>query len=139
MRVGLLTKKIGMTRIFDETGTHQAVTVLECPESIVLNSNHNAKNRVKLASFDVKERLLNKPQIAEFKKLKSSAKKHIVEFQVNDATQYKVGNVITVEHFVEGQYIDARGRNIGKGIAGDRKSTLLNSSHSSVSRMPSSA
>ena len=121
MRVGLLAKKIGMTRIFDETGTHQAVTVVECPESVVMNAGHNAKNRVKLASFNIKEKSINKPQIAEFKKLKTHSKKHTIEFQVDDAADYKAGSVITVDHFVEGQYVDVRGRNIGKGFAGGMK------------------
>lgn len=121
MRVGLLAKKIGMTRIFDETGTHQPVTVLECPESIVLNTEHNVKNRVKLASFNIKEKSINKPQISEFKKLKSPCKKHIIEFEVGDSSKYKVGSIITVDHFLEGQYVDVRGRNIGKGFAGGMK------------------
>ena len=121
MRVGLLAKKIGMTRVFDETGTHIAVTVLECPESVVLNSGHNAENRVKLASFDVKDKAINKPQIGEFKKLKLGSKKHVIEFEVGDASQYEAGNVITIDHFIKGQFVDVRGRNIGKGFAGAMK------------------
>ena len=121
MRVGLLAKKIGMTRIFDETGTHQPVTVLECPESVVLSVAKNSKNMIKLASFNIKEKSVNKPQISEFKKLDVPCKKHVVEFKVDDTSEFKSGQTITIDHFVEGQLVDVRGKNIGKGFAGGMK------------------
>jgi large subunit ribosomal protein L3 len=121
MRVGLLAKKIGMTRIFDEFGDHHPVTILECPEAVILNSDHNAKNNVKLASFATKKKSINVPQIKEFDKLKTTYRKHVVEFKVDDVAEFKKGRVITIDHFVEGQFVDVRGKTIGKGFAGGMK------------------
>ncbi|MBT5827724.1 MAG: 50S ribosomal protein L3 [Alphaproteobacteria bacterium] len=121
MRVGLLAKKIGMSRIFDEYGDHYPVTVLECPEAVVLNAAHNAESNVKLASFESRKKSINLPQVKEFDKLKTAYRKHIAEFKVDDVSEFKSGRVITVDHFVEGQFVDARGKTIGKGFAGAMK------------------
>ena len=121
MRVGLLAKKIGMTRIFDEFGDNHPVTVLECPEAVILNSGHNAKSNVKIASFESRKKSINLPQIKEFDKLKTVYRKHVAEFKVDDISEFKKGRVITIDHFVEGQFVDVRGTTIGKGFAGAMK------------------
>lgn len=110
-----------MTRIFDDSGDHHPVTVLECPEAVIVKSAHNAKNNVQLASFEVSKKAINKPQIKEFEKLKTPYRRHTIEFTVEDTTEFKSGRAITVGHFVEGQSVDVRGRTIGKGFAGAMK------------------
>jgi len=121
MRVGLLAKKIGMTRLFDEFGDHHPVTVLECPEAVVVKAGHNAKKNVQLASFETSKKSINQPQIKEFDKLKTPYRRHSVEFTVADTAEFTKGRVISVGHFVEGQYVDVRGQTIGKGFAGGMK------------------
>ncbi len=121
MRVGLLAKKIGMTRAFDEFGNHHPLTVVECPEAVVTNVGQNTKNNVKLASFETKKKSLNKAQTALYEKLKTPYRKHSIEFTVEDASQFKAGQIVTLNHFVEGQLVDVRGRTSGKGFAGGMK------------------
>jgi large subunit ribosomal protein L3 len=121
MRVGLLTKKVGMTRIFNESGENFPVTILECPEAVVIDAAKNAPNNVRLGSFEVKESRVNKPQKSLFKNCKSTPKAKTYEFKVEDASQYKQGEVITVQHFVEGQYVDVQATSSGKGFAGAMK------------------
>ena len=121
MRVGILTKKIGMTRIFDENGVHHPVTILECPESVILSNKDNSGKTVRLASFDIREKLVNKAQLAEFKKVSSPAKRHIYEYKVADNKDYKAGDAITINNFIVGQHVDVRGKTIGKGFAGGMK------------------
>ncbi len=120
-RVGLLAKKISMTRIFDDFGDHHPVTVLECPEALVTGVAQNSKQNVQLASFEIKERSINKPQLAEYKKLKSATKKYRSEYSVDDTSAFEAGQIVTVEHFITGQLVDVRGRNSGKGFAGSMK------------------
>jgi large subunit ribosomal protein L3 len=121
MRVGILTKKIGMTRIFDDNGVHHPVTILECPESVILGDKDNSGKTVRLASFDVREKLVKKPQLAEFKKVSSSAKRYIYEYKVKDNKAYKPGDAVTINNFIVGQQVDVRGKTIGKGFAGAMK------------------
>ena len=121
MRVGMLAKKLGMTRVFDDNGVHYPVTVVECPEAVILNVNTNNKNKVKLASINIKDKSINKPQLDELKKSGSKAKKYIYEFKVSDNSDYKSGSIITVDNFIVGQYVDVRGRTVGKGFAGGMK------------------
>ena len=121
MRVGLLGKKIGMTRIFDKLGNHHPVTVVECPEAVVLSAGKNAPSNVSVASFDVKDKAIKKPQLGEFKKVSSSAKRYITEYKVSKIEEFKEGSIITVKNFVEGQFVDVRGRTVGKGFAGAMK------------------
>lgn len=110
-----------MTRYFDDFGGHHAVTVLECPEAVVTNVSHNAKNNVQVASFDTRAKLLNKAQRAQFDKIKSPYKKHVTEFCVSEIEKFQVGKVVTVNNFVAGQYIDVKGKTVGKGFAGVMK------------------
>ena len=110
-----------MTRIFDDNGVHHPVTILECPDSVILSSKDNSGKTVRLASFDVREKLVNKPQLSEFKKVSSTAKRYIYEYKVEDNSAYKAGDSVTINNFIVGQQVDVRGKTVGKGFAGAMK------------------
>ena len=117
----MLAKKLGMTRIFDNNGVHYPVTIVECPEATILKVSSDSKDKVKLASVDVKGKSINKPQLDELKKFSASAKKYMYECKVDDNSVYESGKIITVDNFIVGQYVDVRGKTVGKGFAGGMK------------------
>jgi large subunit ribosomal protein L3 len=121
MRIGLVAKKIGMTRIFDQSGDHHPVTIVKCPEALIVKSAHNSDNNVQIASFDTRKKSLNKAQIKEFEKLKSTYKAVRKEFKTDKIDEFKAGSVVNINHFSEGQFIDVQGKTIGKGFAGGMK------------------
>ena len=120
MRIGLVAKKIGMTRYFDEYGDHHPVTILKCPETIVTKLDVK-NNNVQIAAFDKSKKNINKPQAKEYEKLKSTYKSVRKEFKTDKISEFKIGSIITLNHFLEGQFVDVQGKTIGKGFAGGMK------------------
>ena len=124
MRTGLMAKKLGMTRVFDQDRKHNSVTVLEIPSAKVLklrkvkNDGYNAL----VIGFDkVKSTRLNKPEKNFFTKLKTEPVKKIKEFRVTEDNLVESGTEIDVSHFVVGQFVDVKSNSIGKGFAGGMK------------------
>jgi large subunit ribosomal protein L3 len=124
MRTALLAQKIGMSRIFFEDGTVAPVTLLKCPKSKVLDSfQKNGKKFLKIASFIDHKNVgkLKQPQLKNFANanIKHSAK--IYDSVVSEEGIIEKLSDITVNHFVEGQFVDVQGTSIGKGFAGGMK------------------
>ena len=122
MRVGLLTKKIGMSRFYDTSGLNHPVTILQvdnCQVVEVKTLKKNGYNSVRLSSGTAKKS--NKPLKGFLKKNKLSSFDKSKEFIVSDTEQYKVGNKVLVNNFVEGQFVDVSANSIGKGFAGGMK------------------
>ena len=122
MRVGLLTKKIGMSRFYDTSGLNHPVTILQvdnCQVVEVKTFEKNGYNSVRLSSGTAKKS--NKPLKGFLKKNKLSSFDKSKEFIVSDTEQYKVGNKVLVNNFVEGQFVDVSANSIGKGFAGGMK------------------
>ena len=124
MRTGLMAKKLGMTRVFDQNRKHNSVTVLEIPVAKVLklrkyeNDGYNAL----VVGFDkVKPNRLNKAQKNFFTKLNTEPVKKIKEFRVSQDSFVDSGTKIDVTHFVVGQFVDVKASSIGKGFAGGMK------------------
>ena len=117
---GLIGKKVGMTSIFSEDGKNVAVTVIEagpCVVTQVKTVEIDGYNAVQLSFDDKKEKSSNKPEIGHFKKSKSTPKRKIVEFRVEDIN-YQLGDVLTVETFQNQFWIDVVGNSKGKGFQG---------------------
>jgi large subunit ribosomal protein L3 len=124
MRTALLAQKLGMSRIFYEDGTVASVTLLKCPKSKVVDSfEKNGKSFLKIASFIDHKNVgkLKQPQLKNFAdaKIKKSAK--IYDSVVSEAGKINKNTDISVNHFVEGQFIDVQGTSVGKGFAGGMK------------------
>jgi len=124
MRTGIITKKIGMTRLYMADGTHVPVTVLSLKDcQVVANQtkDRNGYNSVTLGSEEAKLKNTNKAQREAYSKIKVTPKKKQKEFRVSESNMIAIGAEITANHFVVGQYVDATGITIGKGFAGAMK------------------
>lgn len=124
MRTGLIAKKLGMTRVFTESGDHLPVTVLQVEECQVTQKKTNDTDgytAVQLGMGKVKPSRVSKPLIGHFAKAKVEPKAYVAEFRVSDANLLEVGAEVKADHFQPGQFIDVAGITIGKGFAGAMK------------------
>src|SRR5690554_7648614 len=115
---GLIGKKIGMTSIFDENGKNIPCTVIEagpCVVTQVRTKEVDGYEALQLG-FDDKKKA-NKAETGHAKKAGTVANRQVVEFQDFEG-EYKLGDVITVEHFIEGEFVDVSGISKVKGFQG---------------------
>ena len=121
MKKGIIGKKIGMTQIFDEKGNVIPVTVIEATPNIVAQVKTvetDGYNSIQLGYGEVKDKHINKPEKGHFAKAGLTAKKHLREFRVEDAENYKVGDEVKADIFEAGEKIDVQGTTKGKGFQG---------------------
>jgi large subunit ribosomal protein L3 len=124
MSIGVLGKKVGMTQVFAPDGRAVPVTVVEagpCPVVAVRTPEKNSYSAVQLGFIDEKPNHANKPTKGYFNRQGVELKKVLREFRVDDASDYSVGQVLTVELFEGGEKVDVRGVSKGKGYAGGMK------------------
>ena len=117
---GLIGKKIGMTSIFDENGKNIPCTVIEagpCVVTQVRTKEADGYEALQLGFDDKNEKHSTKAAVGHFKKAGTVAKKKVVEFKYFEE-QYKLGTVLTVDLFEEGEYVDVQGVSKGKGFQG---------------------
>ena len=117
---GLIGKKIGMTSLFDDNGKNIPCTVLEagpCLVTQVRTVEVDGYNAVQLGFDDKAEKQLSKAAEGHFKKAKVTPKKKLVEFQ-NFEQELNLGDTVTVDHFLEGDFVDISGISKGKGFQG---------------------
>ena len=117
---GLIGKKIGMTSIYDENGKNIPCTVIEagpCIVTQVRTEEVDGYNAIQLGFDDATEKSATKAQTGHAKKAGTSVKRKVVEFKGFDE-EYKLGDAITVEHFIEGEFVDVSGTSKGKGFQG---------------------
>lgn len=115
---GLIGKKIGMTSIYDENGKNIPCTVIEagpCVVTQVRTKEVDGYEALQLGFDDKKT--ANKAAEGHAKKAGTVVKRKVVEFQGFEE-EYKLGDTITVEHFVEGEFVDVSGTSKGKGFQG---------------------
>ena len=121
MKKAIIGKKVGMTQIFDETGKVIPVTVVEAGPCVVTQKKTVETDgyvAVQLGFEDVKESKLNKPEAGHLKKAGVEAKKHLKEFQLENAAELNVGDVIKADTFAAGDWIDVTGISKGHGYQG---------------------
>ena len=124
MRTGVIAKKVGMTRLFQEDGRHVPVTVLaleDCQVVSVRTTERDGYVALQLGSGVAKQKNVAKPQREHFAKAEVSLKMKVAEFRVADDAVLPVGATITADHFVAGQYVDVSGHTQGKGFQGGMK------------------
>ena len=125
MRTGVIAKKVGMTRLFQEDGRHVPVTVLALEECQVVS--HRTADRdgyvaLQLGAGKAKQKNVAKPQREHFAKAQVPLKKKVAEFRVDsEEALLPVGAHISAEHFVAGQMVDVSGHTQGKGFQGGMK------------------
>ena len=124
MRSGLIAQKVGMTRIFTETGEHIPVTVLKVDQCQVVaqrTEDANGYAALQLGVGRAKAKNTPRAQRGHFAVAHVEPKRKLVEFRVSPENLIDVGAEMTVGHFVAGQFVDATGISIGKGFAGAMK------------------
>ncbi len=117
---GIIGKKIGMTSIYDENGKNIPCTVIEAGPCVVTQIRTKEKDgyeAIQLAYDEKKDKHTNKPMKGHFAKANTTPKKVLVEFTRFEEKK-KFGDVVTVEVFNEGEYIDVVGTSKGKGFQG---------------------
>ena len=117
---GLIGKKIGMTSLYDEKGNNLACTIIEagpCVVTQIKNEEKDGYNSVQLGFLDKKERNINKAEAGHFKNAKTTPKSNLFEFK-NFENELSVGDVLSVDHFSEGEFVDISGTSKGKGFQG---------------------
>ena len=117
---GLIGKKIGMTSLYDDEGNNLACTVIEagpCIVTQVKNKDKDGYDSVQLGFLDKKEKNYTKSEIGHFKNAKTDPKQNICEFK-NFKNELNIGDVVSVDHFIEGEFVDVSGISKGKGFQG---------------------
>lgn len=122
MRTGVIAKKVGMTRLFQEDGRHVPVTVLALEDCQVVS--HRTADRdgyvaLQVGSGEAKQKNVAKPQREHFAKAEVGLKARVAEFRLEgEDGLLPVGATISAEHFIAGQKVDITGHTQGKGFAG---------------------
>lgn len=124
MRTGLVARKLGMTRLFSEDGTHVPVTVLKVDNCQVVAQRTAEKDgytALQLGVDAAKPKNVTKALRGHFAKANVEPKRKLVEFRIPADAMVEVGAELSVEHFIVGQFVDVTGTTIGKGFAGVMK------------------
>lgn len=124
MRTGVIAKKLGMARFFDETGSHVPVTVLSLEGCQVVAQRTKEKDgyvALQLGAGAKKAKNTSKALRGHFAKAEVEPKRTVAEFKVSEDNLIDVGAVLTADHFVAGQKVDITGVTVGKGFAGAMK------------------
>ena len=124
MRTGLIAKKLGMTRLFEETGTHTPVTVLSlegCQVTAQRTKDRDGYVALQLGAGAKKAKNTSNAERGHFAKALVEPKRHVVEFRVSEDNLIDVGAEFTADHFMAGQKVDVSGVTVGKGFAGAMK------------------
>ncbi|MBW8811873.1 MAG: 50S ribosomal protein L3 [Caulobacterales bacterium] len=124
MRTGVIAKKLGMARFFDEAGAHVPVTVLSLEGCQVVAQRTKEKDgyvALQLGAGAKKPKNTSKALRGHFGKAEVEPKARVVEFRVSEENLIDVGAEITADHFVPGQKIDVTATTVGKGFAGAMK------------------
>jgi len=120
---GILGAKLGMTQVWDNNRV-VPVTVVQagpCVVTQVRTADHDGYSAVQLAYGAIDPRKVNKPVAGHYAKADVAPRRHLVELRTTDASEYTLGQEVTVDTFAPGQVIDVTGRTKGKGFAGVMK------------------
>jgi large subunit ribosomal protein L3 len=118
MRTGLIAKKIGMSVVYASDGTVIPVTLLEVNNCQVIEAKNDTYCALQVGAGEVKLKNVTKPMKGHFAKNNVAPKHKLVEFRVSEQDLLPSGTILTVGHFVPGQFVDVTGTSIGKGFAG---------------------
>ena len=124
MRIGLIGKKIGMTREFLDSGHSVPVTVLSVEKGRIVNVITKEKrgyDAIQVGFGKIKTSKLSNQMKGFFAKKSTEPKKILREFRVNNISEFKEGNEIGLELFKDEKFVDIKSKTIGKGFAGVMK------------------
>ena len=117
----IIGKKVGMSQIFDENGHVIPVTVIEAGPCVVTQKKTSEKEgyeAVQLGYEDIAERKLSKPEMGHLNKAGVSPKKYLREFDLENAAELNIGDIVKADTFKVGDFVDVTGISKGHGYAG---------------------
>ena len=126
MSIGLVGRKLGMTRVFNENGKSVPVTVIQVEANRVTqvkNAETDGYNAIQVTTGSRKASRINKPEAGHFAKAKVEAGRGLWEFRLSESelAAYQVGSEIKVDVFKDVKKVDVTGQSKGKGTAGTIK------------------
>ena len=117
----IIGKKVGMSQIFDENGHVIPVTVIEAGPCVVVQKKTSEKEgyeAVQLGFEDISERKLTKPEKGHLDKAGVAPKKYLREFDLENAAELNVGDIVKADAFQAGDFVDVTGISKGHGYQG---------------------
>ena len=124
MAIGIVGRKLGMTRVFTEDGMSIPVTVIEAQPNRITqlkNADVDGYEAIQVTTGSRKASRVSKPEAGHFAKSGADAGRGLWEFRLESAGELEVGSELAVDQFEEGQKIDVTGVSKGKGFAGTIK------------------
>jgi large subunit ribosomal protein L3 len=121
MKIGLLGRKLGMTRVYDANGKATPVTVIEAGDNTIVQvktEETDGYSAVQIGFDTQKESRVTKPLVGHFKKANSEPKKFVKEFRLADGTAIDAATTLGLDQFQPGEFVDVIGRSKGKGFQG---------------------
>jgi len=121
MNKGIIGKKLGMTQIFTEDGTRVPVTVVQAGPCVVTqkkNQEVDGYSAVQIGFESLEASRANKPQLGHCTKAGHGVFRHLKEIKLANAAELNLGDTLTVDQFLPGDYVDVTGTSIGKGFQG---------------------
>jgi len=118
---GIIGKKVGMTSVYDANGKNVACTLIQAGPCVVTQVRTEAVDgyaAVQLGYDEKKEKNTTKPLLKHFEKAGTTPKRKVMEFKSFDTDSVKTGDVVGVDLFVEGEFVDIVGTSKGKGFQG---------------------
>jgi|TARA_B110000971_G_scaffold217556_1_gene254683 large subunit ribosomal protein L3 len=122
--LGILGNKVGMTQIFTENGDANAVTVIKvgpCIITQIKSVETHGYNSIQIGYKEVSKTKLTKPELGHLEKSNILPLKYLKEYEVPNISDFELGQVINVQKFTVGEFVDITGKSIGKGFAGNQK------------------
>jgi large subunit ribosomal protein L3 len=124
MGIGLLGNKIGMTQIFDESGNIIPVTILKVGPCIVTQIKTELKhgyNAIQMGYSNIPSKLLTQSELGHLQKSNVQPLKYLKEFKTDNVDQFEIGQILDVKSFSQSQFVNIKGKSIGKGFSGLQK------------------
>ena len=124
MSIGLLGNKIGMTQIFDESGNIIPVTILKVGPCIITQVKRKLKDgydSIQIGYGNISSKALNQPELGHLQKSKIQPLKYLKEFHISSEDDFQLGQVLKIDSFSPGQFVNIKGKSIGKGFSGLQK------------------
>ena len=120
-KIGIIGRKLGMTRIFNDDGAAVPVTVLQvgpCPVTQVKTTETDGYNALQIAYVEAKEKHVSKAMQGHFAKAGTGLFRTLKEVRLNDTPEQKAGDTLTVDLFSVGEVVKVTGKSVGKGYQG---------------------
>lgn len=122
--ISLLGTKVGMTQIFNSTGSAIPVTVLQlgpCLITQIKTTKSDGYNAIQLGYLEVSNKKLSKAELGHLQKTNTTSLKYLKEYRVDSSEYFNIGQTLTTENLKIGDFIDVSGKSIGKGFSGYQK------------------